>query len=93
MNLDSEKRESDAYERFGRMVQSLGLEYCSEDAFPGDALPRAKKVKGSGRIRHFSMFSAQDFAEMIENDFFSDWKWGDYQRYFPGGTFPACTDG
>lgn len=82
MNFDSEKRESETYERFGKMVQSLRLDDCSEATFPGDALPRAKKVKGSGRVRLFSLFSAQDFAEIIENDFFSDWKWGSYQKYF-----------
>lgn len=50
---------------------------------PGKALPRAgKAVKGKGKVRAFSIFSAQNFAEIVEKGFFDEWNWGEYQDSF-----------
>lgn len=83
MSFDSEKKELEVYEYFGQKVRNLGLESCNEATFPGDALPRAKKIrKGGDKVRLFSMFSAQDFGKILEAGFFTNWNWGNYQQYF-----------
>lgn len=83
MRFDSLKTENEIYERFGKQLELLGLASCSEDTFPGDALPRAiKRIKGGERVRCFTMFSASDFAEIVELGYFSNWKWGNYTPYF-----------
>lgn len=83
MLSDSGKKETEAYERFGNKIHNLGLASCDEATFPGDALPRARKIiKGRGRQRVFSLFSAHDFAVIVDSGFFDGWNWGDYQQYF-----------
>jgi hypothetical protein len=83
MKFDSEKKESQIYDYFGNKINKLGLAACSEDVFPGEALPRARKMeKGRGKQRAFSLLSAHDFAVIVDSDFFSDWKWGSYGTYF-----------
>lgn len=80
ISVDSEKKDLEIYDRFGEKIIKLGLQYCCEDVFPGDALPRAKKIlKGGEKVRAFSIFSANDFAKIIDSDFFASWKWGEYQ--------------
>ena len=50
---NSEKKEEEIYGRFGNKIQSIGLATCDEATFPGDALPRAKKIiKGRGKQRN-----------------------------------------
>lgn len=61
MILDTEKKEKEIYGYFENEIQNLGLAACDEAAFPGDALPRARKiVKGRSKQRMFSLFSARD---------------------------------
>lgn len=81
-NIVSDKRETEIYANFGDKVRRLGLAACDESLFPGAALPRAKKIKGRGEQRQFSLFSARDFAKIIDSGFFTAWKWGKYQKYF-----------
>ena len=78
----SDKEETEIYVDFGNKVHKLGLAACDESLFPGEALPRARKVKGRCEQRQFSIFSARDFAKIIDSGFFTDWKWGSYQNYF-----------
>ena len=80
---NSEKREREIYDRFGEWILKLGLKACREDLFPGKALPRARKIgQGSSKVRFYSIFSAHDFAEILDHGFFDMWKWGKYEDYF-----------
>lgn len=73
------KDEKDIYNRFGQKILKLGLQECYEDTFPGDALPRvSKSKKDGGKVRAFSIFSATNFAEIVNNGFFDEWNWGKY---------------
>ena len=78
INENSSKQEDETYKLFGSKIIQLGLEACSEEAFPGDALPRTQKIKGLGRVRQFSVFSAYDFAKIIDAKYFDTWNWGEY---------------
>ena len=82
MNFDSGKAANEIYEQFGERLKKLGLEGCEEKTFPGNALPCAKKRKGGGKERSFSIFSASDFAQIIDSGFFASWNWGEYDSYF-----------
>lgn len=83
MHIDSDKRENETYERFGNSIAALGLAACDEGVFPGEALPRTKKfVKGGEKVRQFSVFSARDFAKIVDAGFFDTWDWGTYHTYF-----------
>ena len=83
MVTNSEKREREIYDRFGEWILKLGLKACREDLFPGKALPRARKIgQGSSKVRLYSIFSAHDFAEILDHGFFDMWKWGKYEDYF-----------
>lgn len=78
MDYLTDKGEEELYEQFGRKILKLGLKECNEDTFPGDALPRARKSeKGKTKIRAFSIFSAKDFANIVENGFFDEWNVSD----------------
>lgn len=80
---NSHKEVEGIYSDFEKKLEKLGLESCSEDILPGKAIPRVRKRgKGSGKVRQFSMFSSSDFAELIDSDYFVEWKWGDYKSYF-----------
>lgn len=53
MTLGIAKREEEIYGHFENKIRELGLAACDEATFPGDALPRAKKmIKGRGRCTH-----------------------------------------
>ncbi len=41
--------------------------------FSVPAFPDAKKEKGRGKLREFSMFSASDFTKFIDNGDLDDW--------------------
>ncbi len=83
MDYSTEKVESEIYTQFGRKILDLGLQECNENTFPGKALPRAGKAgKGKGKVRAFSIFSAQNFAEIVEKGFFDEWNWGEYLDSF-----------
>lgn len=76
MDYVSEKDEDEIYNQFGKKILALGLQECDEEVFPGDALPRASKSgKRKGKTRAFSIFSAKNFAEIVENGFFDEWNW------------------
>ncbi|MBD5492022.1 MAG: hypothetical protein HDR16_07905 [Lachnospiraceae bacterium] len=82
----SVKSDEEIYGHFENKIRKLGLAACDEDTFPGDALPRARKIiKGRTKQRVFSLFSARDFAAIVDSVFFSAWKWGSYQSYFHEG--------
>ena len=75
----SEKDEDGIYQRFGKRIAELGMKPCTEDTFPGNAIPRVKKAEhGSEKIRYFTIFSAQDFGQLIDSGYFDCWKWGEY---------------
>ena len=75
----SEKNEDDIFQRFGRQIEELGMKPCTEDTFPGKAIPRVKKTEhGSEKVRYFTIFSAQDFGQLIDSGFFDFWNWGKY---------------
>lgn len=81
MDYCTPKNENDIYTVFGKSISGLGLKDCDEEDFPGDALPHTKK-KGKKKIREFSIFSANDFAKIVEEGFFDNWNWGEYQKYW-----------
>ena len=73
------KEENEIYQRFGEKIEQIGLKTCVEDTFPGNAIPRVKKsAHGPEKIRHFTIFSAQDFGKLVESGFFDHWNWGLY---------------
>lgn len=80
MDYHTQKKENDIYTLFGKSISEMGLQACNEKDFPGDALPHTKR-KGKEKIREFSIFSAHDFAEIVEKGFFDNWNWGEYQQY------------
>lgn len=83
MSFDSGKNELEVYQHFGDKIHNLGLASCDEKTFPGDALPRARKISKDGsKQRRFSLFSAHDFSNILDSGFFDDWNWGSYQQYF-----------
>lgn len=75
----SQKDENEIYTRFGNKIEALGLKPCTENTFPGNAIPRVRKSeRGSEKIRFFTIFSAQDFGDLIDSGFFNNWNWGQY---------------
>ena len=77
--VSNRKDENEIYRQFGEKIKRLNMKPCTEDTFPGNAIPRVRKSdKGSERIRYFTIFSAQDFGELIDSTFFDNWKWGPY---------------
>lgn len=77
--LYNEKAECEIYDKFTKKMAELGLKPCNESTFPGNALPRVKKLgKGAGKTRQFSLFSASDFGQIVDSGFFDDWDWGKY---------------
>lgn len=81
MDYRKQKDEDGIYVKFGKEIVKFGLCGCDEDTFPGNTLPKAKKA-GKKKYREFSILSVRDFAEIIENGFFDNWKWGEYSLYF-----------
>lgn len=81
LETNNDKQEYQIYEQFAREIEKLGLADCDKEEFPGDALPECKKVKGYGKRRRFSVFSARDFSEILQAGYFDDWKWGAYKEY------------
>lgn len=80
MDYYSQKDEERIYSKFGEAISKFGLKECEASNFPGSALPSAMKV-GKRRIRKFSIFSARDFAHIVDNGFFDNWSWGEYPQY------------
>lgn len=73
------KEENEIYQRFSSKIEQLRLKPCTEDTFPGNAIPRVRKMAHSSeKIRFFTIFSAQDFGDLINSGFFDDWNWGPY---------------
>jgi hypothetical protein len=33
------------------------------------------------KVRHFSIFSAQDFKNLVNSEYFQSWNWGEYSKY------------
>lgn len=75
----SQKDENEIYLRFGNKIEELKMKPCTEDTFPGDSIPRVRKSeRGTEKIRFFTIFSAQDFGDLIESGYFDNWNWGQY---------------
>lgn len=75
----SQKEENEIYQRFGLKIAELTMKPCTEATFPGNSIPRVRKSeRGSERIRYFTIFSAQDFGDLIESGYFDTWNWGEY---------------
>ena len=73
------KEENEIYQRFSSKIEQLRLKPCTEDTFPGNAIPRVRKSAHSAeKIRFFTIFSAQDFGDLINSGFFDNWNWGPY---------------
>lgn len=77
---DSEKKANTIFNSFGLFLKGKGLVPCTKEEFPGNALPRLSKSRG-GKIRDFSMFSATDFAEIVDSGYFDTWNWGTLAPY------------
>ena len=75
----SQKEENEIYQQFDLKIEALGMKPCTEDTFPGNAIPRLRKAAhGSEKVRYFTIFSAQDFGDLLNSGFFDDWSWGPY---------------
>ena len=86
INLNTHTKNKDS--KFSLEVKKLGYTSCLENDFSVPAKPQAEKLKGVGKIRYFSIFSAQDFKKLVElksqNDdcvYLQDWDWGEYCEY------------
>lgn len=86
IRLDINTKDKDS--KFGLEVKKLGYVSCLENDFPVPAKPQSEKLKGVGKVRNFSIFSAQDFKKLVEfesqNDgciYLQDWDWGEYFEY------------
>lgn len=77
---DSEKKVNTIFSSFGSFLSRKGLVPCTKEEFPGNALPKLSKSIG-GKIRDFSMFSAVDFAEIVDGGYFDTWNWGTLAPY------------
>lgn len=65
------KGEYDVYNRFGNQISELGMKPRAKNTF----LP----IRIDPRINpYFTIFSAQDFGQLIDSGFFDNWKWGKY---------------
>ena len=63
--------EHDIYNRLGNQIAELGLKPRTQNTF----LP----IKIDPRINpYFTIFSVQDFGQLIDSGFFDNWKWGKY---------------
>lgn len=76
-----DKAENDLIDLFGRQIERLGMKFCETAVFPGNFLPKAKKSCGT-KGRWYTIFTAQDFAEIIDRGFFRDWPWGEYSQFW-----------
>lgn len=72
---------NDKDSKFGIEVKKLGYVSCCEDNFPVPAKPPVEKLKGVGKVRNFSIFSAQDFKKLVSFNYFQNWDWGNYSKY------------
>ena len=72
-------------EAFSRIVRDLGYATCDKYYFPIPGRPDFQNEKPKGRVRHYSLFSSQNFIELIEQyNFFENINWGIYRQYlFP----------
>ncbi|MCI5508882.1 MAG: hypothetical protein MR936_05620 [Eubacterium sp.] len=68
-------------ERFANAIKGLGFSPVTKNEFPGNALPKVKKILGD-KIRYATVMAAKDFAELVDDGYFDDWNWGDYQYFF-----------
>jgi len=78
------KKEEEIFRKFESRLQSLGLIPCVKGHFGVPVKdPRIVKIKGAGKLYHFTMFSKDDFAKLVgEVDYFKSWNWGRYAKYF-----------
>lgn len=75
----SKKVINEIYEKFSGQLKNLGLHNINEDIFHMCIDPQAKADKaGRGKYRMFSIFSADDFKELLRSGFFDNWNWGRY---------------
>ena len=79
-SFDSEKQVNAVFNSFGSFLNDKGLVPCTKEEFPGNALPKLSKSK-IGKKRDFSMFSATDFAEIVDGGYFDAWNWGTLAPY------------
>lgn len=84
----SRKRTNEILTRFSDYLERKGFSPCSEKEFPGDAIPETIKSQGE-KIRYFSMFSAYDFATVVNNGYFDTWEWGDIFKNIEGDNTSA----
>lgn len=68
-------------DRFGLEIKEIGFSQCTSSDFPVSGEPDFIKSKGIGKIRNYTLFSAFDFKQLIDKEYFSGWDWGDYTTY------------
>lgn len=70
MIYKTEKQESNIYKNWGEKLIQLGLSSCDATIFPGNAPPQAERIiKGQNKVRKFTLFSAKDFANVVDSGF------------------------
>jgi hypothetical protein len=77
LSVNTKDRDS----KFGIEVKKLGYVSCLENDFPVPAKPPTEKLKGVDKVRPFSIFSAQDFKNLVNSEYFQSWNWGEYSQY------------
>ena len=71
-----------AEKKLSETIKALSFSECQKSDFPVPAEPKIAKKETK---RTFSLFSAQDFAELIRKGFFDHWNWGEYAPYIFNG--------
>lgn len=70
-------------ERFCNEIDKLKFAKCKKEDFPIPGEPKFERIKGYGKIRVCSFFSADDFIKLIEEyKFFDKFDYGEYKSYF-----------
>ena len=76
------KSVEDNVDRIGAEIVKTGFSVCFKDDFPVPGKPDFEKVKGTGKVRNYTLFTNTDFTELVRKDFFADWDWGAYSEFF-----------
>ena len=80
----SKKEEDEIMRKFGEKLHDLDLVACPKGYF-GIPIsdPNITKKKGIGNLFYFTMFTKNDFAQLIGSEkYFDTWNWGEYREYF-----------
>ena len=81
-NVNFRKSEEEITDKTGIEIKKAGFSECYKNDFPVPGKPEFVKNKCKGSVRNYTLFSDTDFREVIEEQFFSNWDWGEYSDYF-----------